>query len=152
MDLAKGERDPIRLNAIATVLTFILALVGTVASVGSLMVAVEQLELDKASQASDQQNFKHILASVQATQADIETSRRELTARDRQLRYVHERAPLRLEPHREGPTIRFVYSDQVLRALEEQGDWLKVEVYDYQSEGSTIGWISRRRVRIQPLD
>lgn len=70
----------------------------------------------------------------------------------RELRYVHERAWLRTAPDAKAPSIRTIYPDQPLRVLEAGEAWAKVEAYDYASDRPLVGWISRRRLRIHPLD
>ena len=70
----------------------------------------------------------------------------------RDLRYVHERVWLRSAPDAKAPAIRAIYPDQPLRVLEAGDAWAKVEAFDYASDRPLIGWISRRRLRVLPLD
>jgi hypothetical protein len=70
----------------------------------------------------------------------------------RDLRYVHERAWLRSAPDAKAPAIRAIYPDQPLRVLEAGDAWAKVEAFDYASDRPLIGWVSRRRLRVLPLD
>jgi hypothetical protein len=70
----------------------------------------------------------------------------------RDTRYVHDRAWLRAAPDGLAPAIRAIYPDQPLRVLEATDAWAKVEAYDYASDRPLVGWISRRRLRVQPLD
>lgn len=74
-------------------------------------------------------------------------------ARDQpDMRFVHDMAWLRTAPDAKAPAIRAIYPDQPLRVLEAEDAWAKVEAYDYASDRPLVGWISRRRLRIHPLD
>jgi hypothetical protein len=43
--------------------------------------------------------------------------------------------------------IRRVYPDQRLRVIDAKNGWALVEAYEYKSETTTTGWISRRVLR-----
>lgn len=152
--LAENERDPIQLGAINAVLMFILALVGAAASLGGLYYAREQVTLargEAAPSASDRELAK-VIREVSENQLALAQAQREQVTRDRNIRYVHDRSVLRVDPNGDAPTIRLVYPDQLLRVVDERGDWLMVDVYDYQSDIPVRGWISRRRVKLRPAE
>jgi hypothetical protein len=46
--------------------------------------------------------------------------------------------------------LRQLYPDQVLRVIGERGDWVEVEAFDYSTDATMRGWVSRRRLRLKP--
>lgn len=67
------------------------------------------------------------------------------------IRYVHGIARLRAEPNRGAQLIRLIYPDQLLRVIEREGDWVKVEAFDYPTDTPVRGWIHRGNLRRAPL-
>lgn len=82
----------------------------------------------------------------------FERELREERLEDRAIRYLVEHAWLRAAPTRDGMRIRRVYPDQIVRVLDESGNWLKVEVYDYSGDVPIVGWMNRRVLRVRPVD
>ena len=93
-----------------------------------------------------------VVDELKGLQSTIETEEQARTEDARHIRFVHARSLLRAAPERQGQLIRYVYPDQRLRIVGEQGDWLKAEVFDYQSDAVTTGWIYRANVRLTPSD
>ncbi|MDP3403110.1 MAG: hypothetical protein Q8S03_00390 [Brevundimonas sp.] len=59
-------------------------------------------------------------------------------------RRVSSSTALRIDPDRDETRILQIYPDQRLRAVEERGEWVKVEVYHYGRDDIAIGWVERR--------
>lgn len=151
----QNERDVVARGGMIGVLILICTLLSGYVGLASLQVAEKSLvvaeqSLNSAQAQPTNSDLAAVIRESQATREAFEAERRERADDRHRIRYVHERAPLRTEPHAQGMLIRSVYPDQLLRVVDEQGEWLKVEVFDYQSDGVTRGWISRRRVRLNP--
>jgi hypothetical protein len=86
--------------------------------------------------------------------SEVTALRMDIAARSAQadngLRYVHAPAPLRADPNGKALLIRLIYPDQILRLIERNGDWAKVEAYDYPSDQPVRGWVHRRNLRRLP--
>jgi hypothetical protein len=154
--LIRNERDVIVRGGMIGVLVFLSTLIASYVGYRALEVAEQSLDVAEASlRVAEGQPTNADLAAViresQATREAFEAEHRELAEAGKRIRYVHDRTPLRAEPRPHGLLIRMVYPDQLLRVTDEQGEWLEVEVFDYQNDSATRGWISRRRVRQNPL-
>lgn len=154
--LIRNERDIIVRAGMIAVLGLVIGVVGNYVDIRALQVAERSLEVAEESLRIAQAQPTNIdLAAViresQATREAFEAERRERADGRERIRYVHDRTPLRAEPHAQGMLIRSVYPDQLIRVVDEKGDWLQVEVFDYHSDSATRGWISRRRVRQNPI-
>jgi len=137
-EVLRREGKPITLMGVMT-------LVGTLMSVISVALAWMAFQGDEAGRqgpgtAAVIAKLDELKAAQPAPQAT------------RDLRYVHERAWLRTLPEAKAPPIRAIYPDQPLRVLEATDAWAKVEAFDYASDRPLVGWISRRRLRLTPLD
>ena len=137
-EVLRREGKPITLMGVMT-------LVGTLMSVISVALAWMAFQGDEA----DRQGPG--TAAVIAKLDELKAAQPAPQAR-RDLRYVHERAWLRTMPEAKAPPIRAIYPDQPLRVLEATDAWAKVEAFDYASDRPLVGWISRRRLRLTPLD
>lgn len=151
----RNERDVLQRNGLIGVLFLVIALISGYYTILSLRVSERSLEVAEASlKIAQAQPTNSDLAAViresEATRAMFEAQRLEQSDANARIRYVHDRTLLRVEPHAQGIVIRSIYPDQLLRVINENGDWLNVEVFDYQSDNVTRGWISRRRVRLNP--
>lgn len=154
--LIRNEPDVVARGGMVGVLVLVCTLMSGYVGIRSLQVSERSLEVAEQSlRITQAQPTNADLAAViresQATRAEFEADRRERAEAGERIRYVHDRTPLRAEPQAQGMVIRSVYPDQLLRVIDEQGEWLKVEVFDYQSDSATRGWISRRRARIHPV-
>ena len=154
--LIRNERDVIVRGGMIGVLVFVSTMIGGYASYRALEIAQQSLQvsqeaLDAAKAQPTNSDLAAVIRESQATRKAFETERRERADDRDRIRYVHDRTPLRAEPHAQGMLIRMVYPDQLLRVMNEQDQWLEVEVFNYQSDSATRGWISRRRVRLNPL-
>lgn len=89
---------------------------------------------------------------IQGLRAEVAGLRKDRSQENLRIRFVHARAPLRRDAHGQAPLMRYVYPDQRLRVIDERGDWVMVEVFDYHGETLERGWIARARVRQQALD
>ena len=146
IELIQDEADVIRRNGLSGVLGLILGLL-------AIHISSQQLQVARASVASSptKADIAAVFSETRAVYAELQADHQDRVERDRQVRYVHDRAPLRAEPDGRAIMLRIVYPDQLLRVIDERGEWLMVEVFDYQSDSPMRGWISRRRVRLQPL-
>ncbi len=94
---------------------------------------------------------REISEATDAKRAELEAKRYNQQGHDeRYVKYLVARTPLRVEPHRQALMIRLVFPDQSLRVLNSKGDWLYVEVFDYQSDQPIEGWLYRGNVRAKP--
>ena len=64
----------------------------------------------------------------------------------RDYRRVLGKTTLRLEPIAGAQAIRTVFPDELIRIVDADGHWAKVEVIDYSSDQLTVGWIARSRI------
>lgn len=104
----------------------------------------------KAQMAGVEQRVVKLGDEITALRREVLDQRHDRADERRFIRYVHQRAPLRAEPHGKAAVIRYVYSDQELRLIDERADWVLVEAYDHHANGAVTGWISRSRLRIDP--
>jgi hypothetical protein len=156
--LIQNERDILVRGGMTNVLIMICTLISGYVGLRALEVSEQSLEVARQAEtraAAAPANPAHddlalILKESQATRTAFEAERRDRANTRERIRYVHDRTPLRAEPKGQGLLIRHVYPDQLLRVIDEQGEWLKVEVFDYQNDATTRGWISRQRVRANP--
>lgn len=89
---------------------------------------------------------------VSALRKDLAEERQRAADNDRFTRYVHQRAPLRAEPHAKSLLLRHIYPEQPVRVRDERGDWVYVEVYDYHGGGLVSGWMARSWLRLKAKD
>lgn len=68
------------------------------------------------------------------------------------LRFVHQRSPLRMEPQAHARINMYVFPDQSLRILMIKGDWAQVDVFTYGRETLQRGWVYRGNLRRSPAD
>lgn len=64
----------------------------------------------------------------------------------RAYRHVLRKTTLRLEPVAGAQAIRTIFPDELIRIVDANGHWAKVEVTDYASDQLTVGWIARSRI------
>ncbi|MBJ7320367.1 MAG: hypothetical protein JHC96_16390 [Brevundimonas sp.] len=83
--------------------------------------------------ASSQNAIRRKLSELQASEAASLDARR-----------VSSSTALRIGPDRDETRILQIYPDQRLRAVEERGEWVRVEVYHYGRDDIAIGWVERR--------
>lgn len=83
--------------------------------------------------ASSQDAIRRKLSELQASEEASLDARR-----------VSSSTALRTGPDRDETRILQIYPDQRLRAVEERGEWVKVEVYHYGRDDIAIGWVERR--------
>lgn len=84
---------------------------------------------------------------IATSQAAIRTKLSELQASEEaalDARRVSAATALRTGPDRDETEILQIYPDQRLRAVEERGEWIKVEVYHYGRDDIALGWVERR--------
>ena len=137
-EVLRRENRPITVTGVMTV-------VGTLMSVISVGIAWMAFQGDEADRRGPD------TAAVIAKLDELKMA--QPPVRDqRDMRFVHDKAWLRIAPDAKAPAIRAIYPDQPLRVLETEDGWAKVEAYDYASDRPLVGWISRRRLRIEPLD
>jgi hypothetical protein len=129
------ETDVIRRNGIVAALQFIVLLV----------VAIQTLEV--AKQGATSEDIAVLTSTVEDVRSEVAGLRTDGHDRDARIRYVHARAPLRADPCAQSPLLRMVYPDQLLRAVDQQGSWVRVEAFDYHSDKPITRWISRRHLR-----
>jgi hypothetical protein len=132
-------RDPAQLAVLIALITLL------------LMVLQTKLQYDGMEQGKSSATP----ADVQATQAEVRDLREDLRRRradDQRIRYVTGITLLRAAPDRAAPVLLRVYPDQVLRVIEAEGAWARVEVISYSSGATQSGWIARRNLRVQPAD
>lgn len=134
----RREGRPVTLMGVMTV-------IGTLMSVISVGIAWMAYQGDEADRRGPD------TAAVIAKLDELKAAQAPLRAQ-RDIRFVHDRAWLRTAPDGNAPALRAVYPDQPLRVLEATETWAKVEAYDYASDRPLVGWISRRRLRLRPLD
>ena len=150
-----AEVDIVRRNGLVYVLTFIMTLVATYYGHGASEIGRESLAVAKESLVVAKSGASHddMTALIKETHAVGEAVRAEqrgdARAHDR-IRYVHDRTPLRAEPQARGLLLRVIYPDQLLQVIEERGDWLEVEAFNYSTDAPIRGWVSRRRLRLTP--
>lgn len=70
----------------------------------------------------------------------------EETREARDYRHVLGKTTLRLEPIAGAQAIRTVFPDELIRIVDANGHWAKVEVTNYSSDELTVGWIARSRI------
>lgn len=124
-----------------------IAWLGTLAAIaGAGLVAYQVFGPPPASvtQRMDQSNRElHHINDQLAAQRQSDEARKHI-------RYVLDVVNLRTEPNRRAQVVRLVYPDQPVRVIETKGEWAKVEVFDYGSDRSVLGWISRRHLHGGP--
>jgi len=149
MSLLAGERDPIRLGGLLKIL-------GLIATVVGAYYAYAAVELSHGATTADVEavgtRLNIVGQEITGMRNEIAGLRADRSDELRHVRYLHDRAPLRAEPHGKAHLIRMVYPDQPVRVLEQRGEWVSVEVFDYKSDGITRGWIARSRLRVRPLE
>lgn len=137
-EVLRRENRPITVTGVMTV-------VGTLMSVISVGIAWMAFQGDEADRRGPD------TAAVIAKLDELKMAQPPVWDQ-RDMRFVHDKAWLRIAPDAKAPAIRAIYPDQPLRVLETEDGWAKVEAYDYASDRPLVGWISRRRLRIEPLD
>jgi hypothetical protein len=145
MAAVRNEADVIRRAGLLVLLGLVFQAVSTWNDVfddGATSADVAQVTERLDTAAKEMGALRSEVAGLRADRAD-ESLR---------IRFVHSRAPLRREPHREAPLMRHVYPDQRLRVIDERGDWVLAEVFNYHGETLERGWIARARLRQRPLD
>lgn len=135
------QPDPIVRIGFFNLLMLVLTIIGTAAGVWSAIGAAD------APTAAD---LKTNTEEIRGLRADLDARERKRAEEDRRIRHVNGPAPLRLKPNGKSPAIKRVYSDQMVRVIDERGSWLLVEVMDYQSDAVTCGWLNRNWVRLRP--
>lgn len=137
-EVLRRENRPITFTGVMT-------MVGTLMSVIAVGIAWMAYQGDEAGRRGpDTAAVIAKLDELKAAQPPVRDQR--------DLRFVHDKAWLRTAPDAKAPAIRAIYPDQPLQVLEAKDAWAKVEAYDYASDRPLVGWISRRRLRIHPLD
>jgi len=137
-EVLRRERQPITFLGVMNVVGVLVGVIG----VGIAWMSFQGDEAERRGPDT---------TAVIAKLDELKTAQPALQA-TRDLRYVHARAWLRTAPDAKAPAIRAVYPDQPLRVLEAGDAWAKVEAFDYASDRPLTGWISRRHLRILPLD
>lgn len=153
VEMIRAEPDIIKRAGLLMLLTFMLQFASTVFDGIGAYYSFRQVELaleDKAVSASKTETAA-VLGEVRSVRAELVAAQQAQVEQDRHVRYVHARSPLRIEANGQAMVLRFVYPDQMLRVVGQSGDWLQVEVFDYHSDKPTQGWVSRRRVFVEPL-
>ncbi len=156
LGMIEAEPDIIRRNGLIGVLMFVITVVTAYIGYESLLIgerglAVAQESLVAAKAGPTRADLEALIQETKAArEAAEDRARGDAKVHDR-LRYVHDHTPLRAEPQAKGLVLRLVYPDQTLRVVDAKGEWVEVEVFDYQSDHPIRGWMSRRRLRLQPL-
>jgi hypothetical protein len=110
-------------------------------------IAREQLDLSRTAGTSDSTAIQsEILKELKALELRTAQVSNEPTADD-SIRIVAQTAPLRLEPDPKSHMIGRVFPDERVRVMDVKNGWALVEVYEYKSEATAIGWINRRVLR-----
>ena len=139
-DLLAGPVSQVQRAGLLNLLSFILTVV-------MALTAVETLRVGATS--ADIIGVREAVVSLKGEIGGLKTPPPSPSER---IRYVHAPAPLRTEPHKGGQVMRIVYPDETLRLVDEQGDWMKVEVFDFHAQHLVLGWMNRRWVRAKPRD
>ncbi|MDR6624816.1 SH3 domain-containing protein [Caulobacter segnis] len=148
--------DPIARVGRFEIFNALIAFIGAAAGIFGAYVAIKSLEVSKTGLALAQAEAHApadragLVPRLDQLHQDLTAARADALSADRTLRFVHKAAPLRLAPDASGKLLRVVYPDQSLKVLDEQGAWLKVEVFDYHAGAAVTGWLNRRHVRSAP--
>jgi hypothetical protein len=154
MSAIRAEPDIIRRNGLLSALLFVMAVIGCYTGIAALVVGQHSLAVAEESLAAAKAGPTHddVEALIKETRAVREAVKAgqhgEADAHDR-IRYVYDRTPLRTEPHPHGLVLRLLYPDQLLRVIEERGNWVQVEAFDYSTDAPIRGWVNRRRLRLR---
>ena len=124
----------------------LLKLLNTLIAVASFYVAV--MAYEQSQRDPDQQG--RIQTTLEKVDQDLKEQNAQTEISARTHRYVHAPTPLRAEPNRDGLLLRRVYPDQLVRVIEANDRWAKVEIYDYGHDAPMVGWISRRALYVNP--
>jgi hypothetical protein len=144
----RNEKDVIRQLGLIGVLNFVLTVLTTFLTYEAVVIGQRSLAVAEAG--PTHADVKALTDETHAMRLDIEaTMRGDEKVHDR-TRYVHQSTPLRAEPQAHGLVLRTLYPDQVLRVVDARGEWVQVEAFDYHSDQPMRGWVSRRRLRLQP--
>ena len=103
-------------------------------------------EVSATPSAAQREIQQHLVAIHEAMSQSQKTQ-----ALSRDERVVVRSASLRPTPDANGLILRQIYPDDRVHVVGIKGGWAKVEVYEYNSEKVTEGWINRRVLRIPSL-
>lgn len=124
------------------------ALIMLLLAVCQTILQLEAIELARSSATSAA--VEAGTAEMKALRNDLRRQREQDRREWRDIRYVVDVTPLRVEPDRRSMPLLEVYPDQLLRILEVKGGWARVEVMSYGSGEPISGWINRSRLRGRP--
>lgn len=116
-------------------------------AVASLALALQLIEMNSGPPPVELQEANSHLAAILT---ELQSSRDGEASGSRSIRFVRQVTHLRAEPHRDGLVVRLVYPDQWVRVIDTNGEWARVEVFDYRSDAGIEGWINRRNLRMKP--
>ncbi len=94
-----------------------------------------------------------IISRMDQTNTELRAVNKAVTASGRQaeaarhIRFVETVVNLRTDPAQHAQVVRYVYPDQWVRLIETRGAWARVEVFDYGTDTTVTGWMSRRFLR-----
>ncbi len=114
-------------------------------AIASLWVAKVGLDLSEANAST--QDVQDVEMAVAAVGREVRSLAVEQHDRDVRYRHVARPSLLRIGPSAQADVIMQIYEDQLLRVMDSDGEWVRVEVLSYRNEEPMVGWISRRRLR-----
>jgi hypothetical protein len=144
----RNEKDVIRQLGLIGVLSFVLTVLTTFLTYEAVVIGQHNLAVAEAGPTHT--DVKALTDETHAMRLDIEAAMRGDEKVHDRTRYLHQSTPLRAEPQANGQVLRTLYPDQVLRVVDARGEWVQVEAFDYHSDQPMRGWVSRRRLRVQP--
>lgn len=138
VSLSLGETDEVRRQAIFVIATLVI-------TYAQLHVGNEALKVAQAGPTAAQ---LEALSSEATTVLREEQQKAREAQRDdaQRFRQVTERCVARAAPDRDAPAIVTIYPDQLIRLIDEEGEWVKVEVFQYDTDAIVTGWTPRAKV------
>jgi len=135
---------------------FILALLTALFTARMLYLAeishdLQQDQTEIAALGATSDDMEKVIEEINKSGSEISMSIAQLAENDRHLRYVHNDVRLRVDPNAEAIVIQYIYPDQIVRVIETNGRWAKVEIIDYRTEKPLRGWVPRSTLRHRPL-
>jgi len=135
---------------------FLLALLTALMTARMLYLAeistdLQQSQLEVAQAGATSEDMGEVIEAIEKSSSEISDTLNKQAENDRHIRYVHNDVRLRVEANVDAMVIQYIYPDQIVRIIEANGHWAKVEIIDYRTERPVRGWVPRSTLRHSPL-
>jgi hypothetical protein len=113
-------------------------------------IILQQEAIDVAKLSATSADVATATAEMRGLRDDLTKAREEERREWREIRFIAKVTPLRAEADSRSMELLDIYPDQLLRVIEVNGAWARVEVIPYSSDRPVSGWINRTHLRASP--